>query len=148
MEPSKISVFDIIGPVMVGPSSSHTAGAVRIGNEFSKVLCGRLERVEITLFNSFADTGTGHGTRTAIVAGILGLSTEDEKIRGAIDFAAQAGVHIAFHNAYDPDRHPNSALIYAQTTLGTFCGFGESVGGGMINFRQIRTEAELIETFA
>ena len=75
------SVFDIIGPIMVGPSSSHTAGAVRIGLVAHSLIQGRIASVEITLYGSFAETGRGHGTDRAIIAGVLGVNPDDERIK-------------------------------------------------------------------
>ena len=81
-----MNVFDIIGPVMIGPSSSHTAGAVRIGRVANKLMDGRTpERVEITLSGSFALTGRGHGTDRALLAGIMGYHSYNEEIRDALD---------------------------------------------------------------
>ena len=74
-------LFDIIGPRMVGPSSSHTAGAARLGRMANKIAGGHVKRAHITLFGSFATTGRGHGTDKAIVAGILGMEPDDERLR-------------------------------------------------------------------
>ena len=75
------SVFDIIGPRMVGPSSSHTAGAVRIGLVAHGLIAGNIASTDITLYGSFAETGRGHGTDRAIVAGVLGVGPDDERIK-------------------------------------------------------------------
>ena len=86
------SVFDIIGPVMVGPSSSHTAGAVRIGKIVSAIFGDAPTEVEFQLFNSFAKTYRGHGTDVALVAGILGMETDNPDIPHALDIAHEKGI--------------------------------------------------------
>lgn len=138
---STLSIFDIIGPVMVGPSSSHTAGALKIGSELHRRLQGKLKRIEVTLYNSFADTGEGHGTKIAVVAGVLGFSTEDEGMKEALSLAGQLSVEVAFRKEHDAAKHPNSVLIVAETSRGVFSGFGESLGGGIVSFRQVSLEA-------
>ncbi|HZX34636.1 MAG TPA: serine dehydratase beta chain [archaeon] len=136
----KLSVFDVIGPIMVGPSSSHTAGAQRIGFALHKKLRGRLKAIEVTLYNSFADTGEGHGTKTAIIAGILGLEAHDESLKKSLEIARAFGVKVSFRKMHDDSKHPNSAFISAETDCGNFCGFGESLGGGMVDFRELELE--------
>lgn len=138
-----LSIFDIIGPVMVGPSSSHTAGAAKIGLELFKRMHGRLISAQITLYNSFADTGVGHGTRMAIAGGLLGLDTFDTKLKESFGICRQMGISLEFSNAYDSQKHPNSVFIRATTTRGCFCGFGESLGGGLADFRLISSEVGL-----
>ncbi|MBI4210870.1 MAG: hypothetical protein HY544_05185 [Candidatus Diapherotrites archaeon] len=133
----QLSVFDIIGPVMVGPSSSHTAGAQKLGLEFGRRVSGKVLRLEVTLFNSFADTGEGHGTNVAVVAGVLGISTEDEVMKQALSLARLRGMEVVFRRAYDAGRHPNSVELFAETTLGFFAGSGESLGGGMVSYRDV-----------
>ena len=91
------SVFDIIGPVMVGPSSSHTAGAVRIGKIVSAIFGETPTEVEFQLFNSFAKTYRGHGTDVALVAGILGMETDDPDIPRALDIAYEKGITDSHH---------------------------------------------------
>lgn len=136
-----LSVFDIMGPIMVGPSSSHTAGAQKIGLEVNRLLKGYLRKIEITLYNSFADTGEGHGTNVAVVAGVLGFSTEDEKMKKALDVASELGIKVIFRFGHDDSRHPNSVLIVAYTDKEKVWGFGESLGGGLINFKQVKAGA-------
>lgn len=133
----KLSVFDIIGPVMVGPSSSHTAGAARIGLEMHRRISGRIREIEVTLFNSFADTGDGHGTKMAILGGVLGLDTFDPRIKESFSMCEKGTIKFSFKKAYDPSKHPNSALIEVRTSSGFFTGYGESLGGGLANFREI-----------
>ena len=88
-------LFDIIGPRMVGPSSSHTAGAARLGRMANKIAGGHVKRAHITLFGSFATTGLGHGTDKAIVAGILGMEPDDERLRYSMLLAKEADVEIS-----------------------------------------------------
>ena len=89
-----ISLFDIIGPRMIGPSSSHTAGAVRIGQVANRLVNGKVKAARVTLYGSFAETGRGHGTDTAIVAGILGVNPDQGTIRYAKLLAKEADVDI------------------------------------------------------
>lgn len=88
------SVFDIIGPVMIGPSSSHTAGAVRIGKIVSSIFGDEPTEVEFQLYNSFAKTYRGHGTDVALVAGILGMDTDDPRIPDSLDIARERGIKV------------------------------------------------------
>ena len=85
-----LDIFDILGPVMVGPSSSHTAGAVRIGRMARTLLGAEVVRADIGLHGSFAETGSGHGTDKALVAGILGLKTDDPRVADAVADAVRA----------------------------------------------------------
>ncbi|MGB9792550.1 MAG: serine dehydratase beta chain [Thermacetogeniaceae bacterium] len=105
------SVFEIIGPVMIGPSSSHTAGAVRIGNIARAVLGEKPQRAEITLYGSFAKTHKGHGTDRALVAGLLGMAGDDLRIRESLNIAAELGLVICFRFAEGAELHPNTADI-------------------------------------
>ncbi len=139
-----LSIFDIIGPVMVGPSSSHTAGAAKIGLGLNKCLKGKIRKIHVTLYNSFADTGQGHGTRNAIIGGVLGKEADDAALKDSISIARTLGIAVLLENAHDTSKHPNSALIAAETSMGIFCGFGESLGGGLVAFRQIPLEAVLV----
>ena len=106
------SVFDIIGPVMVGPSSSHTAGAVRIGKIVSAIFGDAPTEVEFQLFNSFAKTYRGHGTDVALVAGILGMETDDPDIPHALDIAHEKGIKVYWKiNKDSKAPHPNTTRI-------------------------------------
>ncbi len=131
------SVFDILGPVMVGPSSSHTAGAVNIGRVARQVLGGEPTRADITLYGSFAMTYRGHGTDRALVAGILGMTTYDSRIKNALEIAKHQSVSINFALAGQHPYHPNTAKI------DIYCGdhraeiVGISIGGGRISIREI-----------
>ena len=92
-----MNLFDILGPVMVGPSSSHTAGAVRLGRTARRLLGeGTPREAAITLFGSFAATGHGHGTDRALIAGLLGFQPDDERIARSFDIARDAGMAFSF----------------------------------------------------
>ena len=105
-------VFDIVGPVMIGPSSSHTAGAVRLGLIAGKILGERAVKAEINLHGSFAQTYRGHGTDKALIAGILGFAPDDERIRDALELAQRQGLDYTFQTVNIDDAHPNTAVIY------------------------------------
>ena len=129
-----MDVFDMIGPVMIGPSSSHTAGACRLGRVANKLMDGRTpSRCDIILSGSFSRTGRGHGTDRAIVGGIMGFETDDIRIRDALDIAKKAGIEINFIHQDIPNTHPNTARITYYLPDGS-SGFmqGASVGGGNI----------------
>jgi L-serine dehydratase len=126
-------VFDIIGPRMVGPSSSHTAGAARLGLMARRIAGGGVKSVKITLFGSFATTGRGHGTDTAIVAGVLGLEQDDARLRYAMLLAKEADVDVEVAFSEDEPPHPNTARIVITSPDGkTTDVTGASVGGGSI----------------
>ena len=133
-----MNIFDIIGPVMVGPSSSHTAGAVRIGYISGKLLGEPVKKAAILLYGSFLATGKGHGTQKALVAGLLGMVPDDIRIPDSLKIAAQKGIAISFGVAQLREAHPNSAQIYLTGETGrTLEVIGESIGGGRINIAQI-----------
>ena len=129
-----MNVFDIIGPVMIGPSSSHTAGAVRLGRVANKVMDGKKPAyVEITLSGSFARTYRGHGTDRALLAGIMGYHSYSEEIRDALDIAKCDGLTYKFIEQDIPDAHPNTARIHFKTEDGSEGTVeGASIGGGNI----------------
>ena len=124
------SVFDVIGPVMIGPSSSHTAGAVRLGRLARAVLGEQPAHAHITLHGSFASTGRGHGTDLALVAGLLGLAPDDVRIRVADEEARRAGLDVTFSEADLGEVHPNTARLELSSADGrTVTVQGSSVGG-------------------
>lgn len=134
----KSTVFDLIGPIMVGPSSSHTAGAVRLGAMALKILGSEPLKAEIILHGSFAETGKGHGTNLALVAGILGMRTDDERIPRAFEIADQKGLSIHFATANLGDVHPNTVKIsLAGREDKKVEVMGSSIGGGRIEIKQI-----------
>lgn len=134
----KSTVFDLIGPVMVGPSSSHTAGAVRLGAMALKILGTEPKAAEITLHGSFAETGKGHGTNLALVAGILGMHTDDERIPKAEQLAVQKGIKICFKTENLGDVHPNTVRFQLTGQDGRVVEvMGSSIGGGRIEVKEI-----------
>ncbi|WP_322290272.1 L-serine ammonia-lyase, iron-sulfur-dependent, subunit alpha [Paratractidigestivibacter sp.] len=133
------SAFEVLGPIMVGPSSSHTAGALRCAQVAASLVDGRVASVRFSLWNSFAHTHKGHGTDRALVAGILGLSTYDERIRDAFALAAEAGLDYGFVAAGDDaTMHPNTVDIQMKSDSGTVTTVrGESLGGGKVRISRI-----------
>ena len=128
-----MNVFDIIGPIMIGPSSSHTAGAVRIGRVARKVLNDEPCRIEIGLSGSFAETYRGHGTDKALLAGCMGMLPDDENIRRAFEIAKEKNIEYSISIINLSDSHPNTATIRLQGISGKECNIcGSSVGGGNI----------------
>lgn len=128
-----MNVFDILGPVMIGPSSSHTAGAARIGLMARTLLGKQPVRAEILLHGSFATTYKGHGTDRALVAGILGMRQDDERLRDALTIAADQGISVSFTPTEFADSHPNTAEIHLTARDGSTASLrGASVGGGRI----------------
>lgn len=129
-----LSIFDVIGPNMIGPSSSHTAGAVSISLMARKLFAEEIKEVTFTLYGSFSKTYQGHGTDRALLGGILGFATHDERIRDAFDYAGQLGV--TYKYIIDEEtrtNHPNTADIDLVGATGrTMSIRGESIGGGKI----------------
>lgn len=133
-----MNIFDIIGPVMVGPSSSHTAGAVRLGLISRKLLNEPIVNAEIYLHGSFYHTGKGHGTDLAIVAGLLGLKEYDEKIPYSFLLAKESGLEFQFSGVHLKNAHPNSVLLKLTGKSGKQMEIvGSSIGGGRIQINQI-----------
>jgi len=132
-------VFSIIGPSMIGPSSSHTAGAVRIGRVARKLAGALPEKVDIYLYGSFAETYHGHGTNLALVAGLLDFQTDDERIRDSLNYATQSGMEISFHPMQQslPQYHPNTAKLVMQCGEKSYEVIGCSIGGGNIEIIKI-----------
>lgn len=106
-----MNLFDILGPVMVGPSSSHTAGAVKIGAMVKSLLGERPAKAKIGLHGSFAETGKGHGTEMALVAGLLGMDTDDVRIPDSLKLAEEAGMEVDFEKIEISGAHPNTAQL-------------------------------------
>lgn len=133
------SAFEILGPVMVGPSSSHTAGALRCAQVAASLLEGRITKVTFGLWNSFAHTYRGHGTDRALVAGILALDTDDENIKQAFDLAREQGLEYHFEiKGDDASIHPNTVDIdMVDDTGATAQVRGESLGGGKMRISRI-----------
>lgn len=135
-----ISVFDVIGPNMVGPSSSHTAGAASIALLTKKMIGEDVRRIKFTLYGSFAKTYKGHGTDRALVGGILGFETDDERIRDSFELARAAGLDFVFESAAeeDDDIHPNTVDMEVEGVSGRVLYVrGESLGGGKVRLTRI-----------
>lgn len=135
---SKSNAFDLLGPIMVGPSSSHTAGAVRLGAMARKILNKEPERARILLHGSFAETGKGHGTHLALVAGLLGFKTDDIRISEALNIARERGLRVSFEAVNLGEVHPNTVrfLLYGADSE-SISVTGSSIGGGRIVIREI-----------
>lgn len=106
-----MDLFDMIGPVMIGPSSSHTAGAARIGKLARMLLGGRPVEADIGLWGSFQKTYRGHGTDRALVGGLLGMDVDDERLRNSLALAGQAGLKVRFYDAKLRNAHPNTVVM-------------------------------------
>jgi len=133
-----LSAFDIIGPIMVGPSSSHTAGAVRLGRLGRAILGTQPEQAFLGLHGSFARTGRGHGTDRALVAGLLGMSADDPRIRDSLEMARAAGMKITFQEVdLGEDAHPNSVQMILRGGGQQVEVIGASVGGGMVEIQAV-----------
>ena len=126
------SVFDIIGPVMIGPSSSHTAGAARMGQVARQLFRHEPERVSISLYGSFAKTYRGHGTDVALIGGILGFETDDLRIPDALDIAKELEIEVEFIEEDANAPHPNTARIRLNKGEEEMGGGGWSRGGGKV----------------
>ena len=128
-----MNIFDIIGPVMIGPSSSHTAGAAKIGYVARKILAKEPVKAEIDLAGSFAQTYRGHGTDKAIIAGVLGMKPDDERLPFSLEIAREKGFVYQIRTVSLPKCHPNTAVIRLWAEDGTETEVeGASVGGGNI----------------
>lgn len=133
-----MNIFEILGPVMVGPSSSHTAGAVRIGYMTRKILGETPVRAEILLHGSFAATGNGHGTDRALLAGLLGMEPDDSRIPDSREQARRAGLAYSFVTGQLRDAHPNTAVLTVWGEDGRSVKVqASSLGGGRIMVNKI-----------
>lgn len=133
-----VSLFDILGPVMVGPSSSHTAGACRLGLMARAILGDTPERAVVKLHGSFAATGEGHGTHQAIVGGLLGFAPDDLRLRDAFGEAARAGLEYRFETIdLGDEAHPNSAVLELERGENRVGVQGASIGGGRVEVTAI-----------
>lgn len=134
-----VSLLDIIGPVMVGPSSSHTAGACRLGLIARNLVGGTPQRARIELHGSFARTGEGHGTDKAIAGGLMGFKPDDERIRHALEIADREGLAYAFEKTKlgEDDIHPNSVRMTVERGERSAVMFGSSLGAGRILVSEI-----------
>ncbi|QRG65644.1 L-serine ammonia-lyase, iron-sulfur-dependent subunit beta [Brevibacillus choshinensis] len=131
------SVFDIIGPIMVGPSSSHTAGAARIGRVARKLFGKQPKRAEITFYGSFAKTYQGHGSDVATVAGILDFDTSDLRLKNSLVIAEKAGMEVNLTTSEVLTEHPNTSRIKLSDDQASIEIVGVSIGGGKIEVLEI-----------
>lgn len=136
---SFISVFNVLGPNMIGPSSSHTAGAAVIAYLAQKMVSGPLTQVEFILYGSFAKTYRGHGTDRALLGGIMGFHTDDIRIRDSFEIAAERGIAFRFiENHTEEEIHPNTVDIQMENAAGNKMTVrGESLGGGKVRISRI-----------
>lgn len=134
-----ISVFDVLGPNMIGPSSSHTAGACEIAYLAQKMKSGKLKRVDFTLYGSFAKTYQGHGTDRALLGGIMGFATDDVRLRDSFRIAKERGISFSFiPDEKETDVHPNTVDIHMFCDNGNEMTVrGESLGGGKVRIVRI-----------
>jgi L-serine dehydratase len=138
MKENDMNIFDIIGPVMVGPSSSHTAGAVRIGFVSRKLMGEPVQSVKLLLYGSFLATGKGHGTDRALIGGLLGMLPDDERVPFAFEEADRAGMAFEFGEANLKEAHPNSVVLQMVGKSGRELEvIAASLGGGRMKICQL-----------
>lgn len=136
------SAFDILGPVMVGPSSSHTAGAARIGKIAMQIGGKDFTKVKFLLHGSFARTYRGHGTDRALVAGVLGMDPDDARLKDSLEIAKQMGIDVSFDEIELDDAHPNTVKIVLTKEDGSSSSIvGSSIGGGNVIITEIDGDA-------
>jgi L-serine dehydratase len=135
---NKSSVFDMIGPIMIGPSSSHTAGVVRIARAAIRVLGVIPEEAAVTFYNSFAKTYEGHGSDRAIIAGLMDFKTDDARIKNALELAKEKPLHYTFKSVGNSSiHHPNTIRLQLKKGERSVEIVGESLGGGVINIAEV-----------
>lgn len=128
-----MTLFDIVGPIMIGPSSSHTAGAARMGLVALKLLGEDVARADILLHGSFADTYAGHGTDRALIAGLMGMAVDDPRIRDALRIAQARNLVYSIDTVEIEGAHPNTAVLNLRGVSGAVVSMrASSVGGGAI----------------
>lgn len=131
------SVFDIIGPVMVGPSSSHTAGALRIGLLAREIFGAQPEYIGIHLYGSFAKSCKGHATDVALVGGVLGFATDDSRVQHAIAYAEEQNITVEFFLEEAATEHPNTVRLILKNQEESMSVVGVSIGGGAVTIKEI-----------
>jgi len=131
------SIFDVMGPVMVGPSSSHTAGAVKLGRIARFIFSDTIKKAEINFHGSFASTYKGHGTDKAVIAGILGFKPDDERIKNSLEIAKEKGIEVNFSEVQLRDVHPNTVKIVLSNEKESVSMVGSSIGGSDIKVIEI-----------
>ena len=138
-----VDIFDILGPIMVGPSSSHTAGAARIGAMARTLLGSRPVQAEIGLHGSFAETGPGHGTDRALVAGLLGMKPDDLRIPQSFEVAAEEGLQFRFNEVRLREAHPNTAVLELTGDYNTLIIHSLDVSGELANVTREISRAKI-----
>lgn len=134
----KSSIFDMIGPVMIGPSSSHTAGVVRIARASLRLLGGIPDEANITFYNSFARTYEGHGSDRAIIAGLMDFKTDDKRIKDSLQLAKEQGLKYHFKSVGNASTmHPNTIRLNLKKGDREIEVLGESKGGGIVNIAEV-----------
>lgn len=138
---ANVGVFDVLGPIMIGPSSSHTAGAARLG-KMARTIVGRpIQSVNFLLHGSFKETYKGHGTDRALVAGILGMDPDDVRLRNALEIAKASGLEVQFTPADLGDVHPNTVkCLITDEADDNWEILGSSIGGGLIEIKEINAD--------
>jgi len=137
-------VFDILGPIMIGPSSSHTAGAARLAKVAGIIAGGKITKVSFLLHGSFAQTYKGHGTDKALVAGILNMDPWDENLKSSFNIAEEKGIEIIFAETDLGDVHPNTVKFIITKADGSITEVtGSSIGGG--NITVINIDGQVVE---
>lgn len=131
------TIIDIISPIMAGPSSSHTAGAIRLGLMAKNIYNGKIKSVTFRLYNSFALTGKGHGTDKGLLAGLMGLAVDDSRIKNIFNSDISKQFDYNYEYAQDFNRHPNAVDFTIDGENGRMIISGESVGAGEIAIRKI-----------
>ena len=131
------SLFEAIAPIMIGPSSSHTAGAVRLGLLAKNIYDNPIKKVTFTLYNSYAKTGFGHGTDKGLLAGVLGFGVDDVRIKNVFDLPEAKEVEYHFEYREDFNRHPNSVDFWFEDTKQDMHISGDSVGAGNVRITKI-----------
>ncbi|KRM72010.1 L-serine ammonia-lyase, iron-sulfur-dependent subunit beta [Lacticaseibacillus brantae] len=141
------SVFEIIGPIMIGPSSSHTAGAVAIGQAAHDLFADQPTEIRVDYYESFAETHLGHGTDYAIVSGVLGFAPDDPRVPDAVEIAQKQGmtIHFVENQGPSPVNHPNTAVVRVSNAKKTIEVTGVSIGGGTIEIRALKFNGYLVK---
>lgn len=135
---ANVGVFDVLGPIMIGPSSSHTAGAARLGKIAKTIVDKEIRKVTFLLHGSFAQTYKGHGTDRALVAGILGMNPDDARLRYSLDLAQEQGIQIEFIPTDLGGYHPNTVKCMITDINGqAWEVLGSSIGGGLVEIGEI-----------
>ena len=135
---TEMNLFDIVGPVMIGPSSSHTAGAARIGRVARRLLGEDVAEARVGFCGSFARTWRGHGTDRAVVGGLMDVAADDARLRDSLDEAKRRGLSVTFEEIQLKGAHPNTVRLRLRGVSGKRIEVtGASVGGGSIEIREI-----------